>query len=506
MLRFLLPLLVLITVPLWSAESNLEPLIASETAWERGETVVLAGDQHSQQGTINWLTQLSRAMDSKRAELGVSFSLRGVGRGKHLESVANDLATNSKPNLVFINVGLFELTAEKAEKPGKPATREEYEATLTAAVRRLTQEGILVVLATPIPPEKRSGGAEKDPILAGYAEAVRAVATSNDIEVADFRAVIAPLGAGVIGDLGINQAGQNALATEAARAIAATLDKAPMKIEISGGEYVGTVTVPITVRRVRNPEKIEIRYSLTGKEPHPKNGTLYKRPLKISSSCTLIAIATNPANGTTARAEVRFEKAKVLPAERPSKRVNGLAYEFYRGQFKDCQDFQIRAGEPTAKGVALGPDIQAVIEDESNPEPLPVVNDFGLIFTGYVDVPSEGVYNFFSRSCDGSRVFIHDQLVVDNDGLHGPTEKSGHVALAEGTHSIRVEFIKGASPLKAFLEVSIDGPNMRKIRLPDMILCRDANPKPRPKVEESKKDDKAAKKDDKLPKKDDKKK
>ena len=40
-------------------------------------------------------------------------------------------------------------------------------------------------------------------------------------------------------------------------------------------------------------------------------------------------------------------------------------------------------------------------------------------FTGWLEVPSAAVWTLHTDSDDGSRLWIGDSLVVDNDGLHG---------------------------------------------------------------------------------------
>ena len=52
-------------------------------------------------------------------------------------------------------------------------------------------------------------------------------------------------------------------------------------------------------------------------------------------------------------------------------------------------------------------------------------SEFGYIFNGYILVPKEGIYTFYTKSNDGSRLYINNQQVVNNDGAHGPIEKSG---------------------------------------------------------------------------------
>ena len=43
---------------------------------------------------------------------------------------------------------------------------------------------------------------------------------------------------------------------------------------------------------------------------------------------------------------------------------------------------------------------------------------------------------------DGSRLWIGDELVVDNDGLHGMVERTGSIALLQGKHPIRIAFFE----------------------------------------------------------------
>ncbi len=63
-------------------------------------------------------------------------------------------------------------------------------------------------------------------------------------------------------------------------------------------------------------------------------------------------------------------------------------------------------------------------------------------FTGWLEVPTASVWTLFTDSDDGSRLWIEDTLVVDNDGLHGMLERSGTIALAAGRHPVRVEFFE----------------------------------------------------------------
>lgn len=72
----------------------------------------------------------------------------------------------------------------------------------------------------------------------------------------------------------------------------------------------------------------------------------------------------------------------------------------------------------------------------------PLGNNVGAVFTGYVNVTVPGLYTFETESDDGSMLYVGDQLVVDNNGLHGMQIRSGNVGLLPGLHRVRVEFFE----------------------------------------------------------------
>jgi len=69
-------------------------------------------------------------------------------------------------------------------------------------------------------------------------------------------------------------------------------------------------------------------------------------------------------------------------------------------------------------------------------------DEVGAVFTGYVDVASTGFYTFSIESDDGSRMFIGDDLLIDNDGEHAMVEKAGTIGLMAGRHQVRIEFFE----------------------------------------------------------------
>src|SRR6185369_10587497 len=80
-------------------------------------------------------------------------------------------------------------------------------------------------------------------------------------------------------------------------------------------------------------------------------------------------------------------------------------------------------------------------------EGFPGVTDrfewFGLEYTGTFKVKKSGRYFFSLTSDDGSKLFIDDSLVIDNDGLHSQRERSGEIDLDNSTHKIKLQYYQG---------------------------------------------------------------
>jgi predicted esterase len=102
---------------------------------------------------------------------------------------------------------------------------------------------------------------------------------------------------------------------------------------------------------------------------------------------------------------------------------------------------------------------------------------FAFVFEGYIKINTAGNYIFYSRSDDGSRVYIDGVLQIDNDALHdGTVEKNKTINFTTtGKHSIRVEYFY-ANSLAQTLAVTYDPPGtgtgLGKQTIPDTLLYR----------------------------------
>jgi hypothetical protein len=68
---------------------------------------------------------------------------------------------------------------------------------------------------------------------------------------------------------------------------------------------------------------------------------------------------------------------------------------------------------------------------------------FAIDYTGKFWIAAPGLYTFSLLSDDGAKLYIDDQVIIDNDGLHPPQEKTGPVELSAGLHGIRVSYFQG---------------------------------------------------------------
>ncbi len=148
----------------------------------------------------------------------------------------------------------------------------------------------------------------------------------------------------------------------------------------------------------------------------------------------------------------------------PAEAVNGLTYKYYEGMWYAVPDFD--ALTPVASGLCANFDINAYASRSAD--------GFAYVFEGYIDIPTNGTYTFYSSSDDGSKLYVGPPEVVDNDGLHGMGDVSGTVALEAGKHAIRVAMFE--KNMGEGLEVRWEGPGFAKALIPDAALFRDVTP------------------------------
>ena len=225
--------------------------------------------------------------------------------------------------------------------------------------------------------------------------------------------------------------------------------------------FVDTLGVSITSER----ENVELHYTVDGQEP-TATAPIVRGPVSISVTATISARAFRDGQPISGVSRASFQKVVPRTAVKIEGLRPGLDYEYFEGQWDKLPDFE-----------QLKPSRTSTVADFSL-SPRGRAEDYALRYRGYVSVPRDGVYTFFVRSDDGSRLLIGDQLVVDNDGLHSTLERSGVIALAAGVHPIAVEFFQRTGDVA--LEVSYAGPGIDRQPIPDGALQHSENATTRP--------------------------
>jgi len=135
-----------------------------------------------------------------------------------------------------------------------------------------------------------------------------------------------------------------------------------------------------------------------------------------------------------------------LPPVNYNGTTSGLKYELYSGTFTGTADLD--------KSVAIDTGIvksfnQAAIKKSSLA--------FGVIYSGFIHIDNDGVYNFSTQSDDGSVLLIDDVPVVNNDGKHGSLEQGGSIPLQKGFHHFTLKYYNVGTTATLHVYLTIPG-------------------------------------------------
>ncbi len=169
----------------------------------------------------------------------------------------------------------------------------------------------------------------------------------------------------------------------------------------------------------------EILYTVDGGEPSVK----YAGPVRLDRTTQLRAKALKEGFEASPELVLRITKAEYMPALEVPTDGNGTDYEYYEGHFYRTDQIK---GRPKTTGTLPVPDISAArIEDH-----------FAFIFKGCLNIEERGVWEFMTKSDDGSVLFIDGVKVVDNDGSHAAVSATGRIPLEKGLHSFELKYIE----------------------------------------------------------------
>lgn len=173
----------------------------------------------------------------------------------------------------------------------------------------------------------------------------------------------------------------------------------------------------------------KIYYTLDGTEPSEKSA-LYPEPLKISRSTTIKAKAFKDGYQSSKIFEIQATKAELKSATSQKGQTNGVSYQYYEGFFSSVDDVVKMTAK--RKGTLSEPSITEADQEDH----------FAFVFEGLIEVPQDGVYEFMTKSDDGSVLYIDNKMIVNNDGSHAAISATGRIALQKGLHRYRLIYFE----------------------------------------------------------------
>ncbi len=203
--------------------------------------------------------------------------------------------------------------------------------------------------------------------------------------------------------------------------------------------FVKDLTVEIQTSIKDKP----IHYTLDGSDP-TLDSPEYISPIIITENSELNARVFIDEKIVSPLSTKKFQK--VIPRQaiqiEKSNLKNGVICESYKGDWNELPDFSQL--NPLTREIKKSIRLNNDLEKEY----------FGQRYSGYLMINEDAVYQFITESDDGSKLFIDDQLIVENDGLHSLKAASGSTALAKGLHKIEVHYFDktGGNALKVFYQ------------------------------------------------------
>lgn len=100
---------------------------------------------------------------------------------------------------------------------------------------------------------------------------------------------------------------------------------------------------------------------------------------------------------------------------------------------------------------------------------------FAFIYEGYINIPTSGSYTFYMTSDAGSTLYVNNVLVVNHDGAHGCSEKTGTpINLSAGSYPIRGLYYEKTGG--QCLTVRWQGPGISKNEIPNSAFIDNVTP------------------------------
>ena len=207
----------------------------------------------------------------------------------------------------------------------------------------------------------------------------------------------------------------------------------------------------------------KVYYTIDGYTPN-ETTTLYQQPFKVyvpkGETRPVKSIVITPSGKRSVVTTTYLLNRDTLSGIEPQniKTKGTLKYYYVPGKFKNT--LEIDTNFATQKGEVSQISLSKISGK---------AREYGIVFSGYFNVNENANFEFSLNSDDGSRLYIDNELIIDNDGKHARYERSAGVLLKAGYHQIKVLYFDDGPG--STLQLSIKGTDGKKIEMPSVMLA-----------------------------------
>lgn len=196
-------------------------------------------------------------------------------------------------------------------------------------------------------------------------------------------------------------------------------------------------------------------YTLDGSEPTEKS-LLYTKPFYVSNSSILNVRAISKNALPSAIVNFPVKVYDWNEAAQPNDLKQGIKFCAFELMPDSVNDIDLQ--NPVKTGITNTISVSEATR----------VENYGLLYEGYIKIADDAVYGFYLSSDDGSKLWIDNNVLIDNDGMHSEEERKGSIALKKGYHHFKVAFVQGSGDAVLNLLYSL-GNKSKKVIPPSMF-------------------------------------
>ncbi|MDB4584546.1 sulfatase-like hydrolase/transferase [Draconibacterium sp.] len=149
---------------------------------------------------------------------------------------------------------------------------------------------------------------------------------------------------------------------------------------------------------------------------------------------------------------------ELIPAVEVKNPTSGVRWSIYGGEFPWIPE--IGSMTPSESGYSEKPALSVRTKNENEV----------LYFSGYINIPKDGEYNFSLTTGSGALFRIHNCLVIDEDfGYQGGIKRSGIINLKAGMHPFRL-YCTQKTKDKPMLDFEWSGPGWDDRLIPSSVF------------------------------------